>query len=126
MTKTTLLMTEPLPRIALHLEDGKRRLLDPADIYWLEADDDDTWIRLRSSQRLRDRRPLGVLAERLAPWYFVRIHRSHLVNALLIREVRHRDDSDDRWELKLAPPVNKVLPVGETYLPELWRALGEM
>jgi DNA-binding LytR/AlgR family response regulator len=118
-------MTTLVPRIALHLEDGKRRILDPADIYWLEADGDDTWVRLRSSKRLRDRRALGVLAERLAPWHFVRIHRSHVVNPLWIREVRHQKGNEDRWEVKLATPVNRILPVGKTYLSHLWKSLGE-
>ena len=118
--------TPRLPRIALHLaiSDGKRRLVDPADIYWLEADGDDTWVRLRGAQRLRDRRTLGVLAKRLEEWSFIRIHRSHAVNPLHVLEVRHRDETAD-WEVKLAPPVNRVLAVSEGYLAELWRMLGE-
>ena len=111
--------------VVLHLEDRSLRLVDPDEIFWLEADGDDTLVRLRGSQRLRDRRALGGLASRLAKRGFVRIHRSHAVNLARVSEGRRRAEGDG-WEVKLNPPVNKVLPVSEEGRRVLWAALGEI
>jgi len=43
---------------------------------------------------------------------------------LFFHELRLRDDSDD-WELKLAPPVNRILPVSRHELDRLEAAFGE-
>jgi len=45
-------------RVLLHLDERTRRAIDPADVYFLEADGSDTLLRLRSSRRLRDARQL--------------------------------------------------------------------
>jgi len=41
-------------RVLLHLDERTRRAIDPADVYFLEADGSDTQLRLRASRRLRD------------------------------------------------------------------------
>ena len=111
------------PRLAIELENGSVRLLDPADLYWVEAEREDSWIRTRSSKRLKDRRRLGRLVELWSPWGVIRIHRSHAVQISRVIEIRPRSKGDG-WEVKLASPVNRVLAVGEEYREGLWEALG--
>ena len=48
-----------LDRVVLHLGDGVRRVVDPADVYYLEAQDEDTRVRLRSARPLVDMRPIA-------------------------------------------------------------------
>ena len=111
-------------RVLLHLDERTRRAIDPADVYFLEADGSDTLLRLRASRRLRDARQLPEVLALFEPHGFLRIHRSHAVNLARVREVRLQADGRD-WEVKLEPPVNRVLPVARGELPALWRAFGE-
>ena len=111
-------------RIWLHTYETARRVIDPADIYWLDADADDTVVRHRGRTRLRDIRRIAQLARILEPHGFVRVHHGHLVNARRILLVRKREGARD-WELKLEPPVNRVLPVSRGYLPQLRRIFGD-
>jgi hypothetical protein len=46
------------------------------------------------------------------------------VNVRHVLEVRRRRGEAD-WEVKLEPPVNRILPVSRTYLKHLWTAFGE-
>lgn len=55
---------------------------------------------------------------------FVRIHRSYLLNLDRLREVRHRRDDPNDWEVKLEPPVSSVLPVGRKYVEGLRKLVG--
>jgi DNA-binding LytR/AlgR family response regulator len=107
-------MTAPKP-ILLHRPDGRRLVTDPADIYYLEADGDDTLVRFRGKDRVRDVRRLSELEETLRKHGFVRTHRSYLVNTARVREIRPRDESR-YWELVLEPPVNRILPISNTHL----------
>jgi DNA-binding LytR/AlgR family response regulator len=111
-------------RLLLHLGPGLREIVDPDDVFFVEAAGDDTRVRTRGARVIQDVRPIGELARVLAPHGFVRIHRNHLVNPDHVRLVRRRDDSQD-WEVRLAPPVNAVLPVSRAALRDLWRAFGE-
>ena len=117
-------MAEQMSRILLRLEPGMRRAIDPDDIFFLEAIDDDTHVRTRRAERLVDVRTLGELEPIFRRWGFLRIHRDYLVNLERVRQVRRRRSGDD-WEIKLDPPVNRVLPVGRTALHALWKAFGE-
>ena len=117
-------MAEHMRRVLLHPADGLRRAIDPSDVFFLEAIDDDTHVRTRRAERLVDVRTLGELEPIFRRWGFLRIHRNYLVNLERVREVRRRPRGDD-WELKLAPPVNRILPVGRTALSALWKAFGE-
>ena len=108
----------------LHPEPGRRDVIDPDDIFFVEATDDDTSVRTRRAQRLTDVRSLGEIERLLAPRGFVRTHRNYLVNPNHVRQVRLRPGSKD-WELKLDPPVNRVLPVSRSALASLWAAFGE-
>lgn len=96
----------------VHLPDGRRRVAELADVYYLEADGGDTLVRFRVKRRLRDVRRLAELEALLTPLGFVRIHRSFAVNPRRVRELRPRA-AGRGWELVFAPPVNKVLPVSE-------------
>ena len=114
----------PTDRVLLHLAPDLRRPIEVEDIYLLEADGGDTLVRLRSRKPLRDVRRLAELARILAPFGIVRIHRDHAVNVAHVRQIRGRDDTRG-WELKLNPPVNRVLPVSRSHEKALWRAFGE-
>ena len=111
------------PRVLLHQPDGSRTPVDPLDVYLLEADGDQTLVRTRRAERLVDVRPLGELAPRFDLHGFVRIHRSYAVNVARIRTIRPRER--EGWEVKLEPPVNRVLPVSEGRVGELWGVFGE-
>jgi DNA-binding LytR/AlgR family response regulator len=117
-------MPEQMRRVLLHLAPGQRRAIDPGEIFFLEAIDDDTHVRTRRAERLVDVRTLGELEPIFRRWDFLRIHRNYLVNLERVRQVRRRPSGDD-WELKLDPPVNRVLPIGRTALSALWKAFGE-
>ena len=117
-------MAEHTRRVLLHLGPGLRQAIDPSDIFFVEAVDDDTHVRTRRAERLVDVRTLGELEPILRRWGFVRVHRNHIVNPERVRQVRRRRTGDD-WELKLDPPVNRVLPIGRSALSSLWKAFGE-
>jgi len=113
-----------MDRMLVHTREGKRIPLDLQDIYWIEARGKDSRIRLRGSEALYDKRPLGDLTKLLSGRGFLRIHRNHIVNLRRILEIRHRGGGRD-WEVKLEPPVNRVLPVSRGSLRALWEDFGE-
>ena len=108
-------------RILIHLADGLRRVVDPAEAFHLEAVEGATRVRLRGARPLVDVRRLGEVLPLFAPHRFLRIHREHAVNLDRVHEIRRRSEGRD-WEVKLAPPVNRVLPVSRDLLRELWQA----
>ena len=81
-------------------------------------------MRLRGARRLRDARRLAAVAPLFEPFGFLSIHRSHAVNLRRVRELRPRGDGED-WEVKLEPPVNRVLPVARDALARLEAAFGD-
>ena len=111
-------------RIAVKVSNRRFVLLDADEIYFLESDGHDTWVRTARKTRLRSVRSLGELEKTLRPLGFSRVHKSYLVNLDRVREVRLRRGDDNDWELKLDPPVNSVLPVGREHLAGLRRVLG--
>ena len=110
-----------LGRVVLHLGDGMRRVVDAADVYYLEVRDEDTSVRLRSARPLVDVRPTRQLLPYFLPHGFLQIHRQYVVNLRRIRLIRRREDGRD-WEVKLEPPVNRVLPVSRGASAKLWQA----
>jgi len=110
--------------LLLHPTPGLRETIEPDKVFFLEATGDDTSVRTRSARRLEDVRTLGELEPILRRWGFVRTHRNYIVNPDHVRQVRLRSGSKD-WELKLDPPVNRVLPVSRSALRSLWAAFGE-
>jgi DNA-binding LytR/AlgR family response regulator len=108
-------------RVLLHLSGRRRVPVDPGDVYYLEADGDETLLRRRGARRLRDVRSLGEVLPHFEPHGFRRVHRNHAVNVRRVREIRPRKNGVD-WELKLEAPVNRVLPVSRASLPGLLAA----
>ena len=111
-------------RIAIKVSTRRFVLHDVGEIYYLESEGHDTWVRTARKTRVRSVRSLGELEKVLKPHGFARVHKSFLVNLDRVREVRLRKGDDNDWELKLDPPVNSVLPVGRERLSSLRRVLG--
>src|SRR3970040_2032192 len=105
----------------LHLSGRLRRVVDADDIYFLEAQGDETDVRLRGARPLRDVRSLGEVRQELGPLGLVRIHRNHAVHTGHVREIRQAA-SGSGWEVRLEPPVNTVLPVSRRSLAALLAA----
>ena len=109
-------------KLLIRLARDRVRVIDIADVYYLEAEGELTLVRTRRARRLRDVRRMGDMLEALAGTRFLRIHRNHAVNLDRIREIRRRTPGGD-WEVKLEPPVNRVLPVSRNASDRLWAAL---
>jgi two-component system, LytTR family, response regulator len=73
-------------RIAIHTE-GKVIFIDAADAAAVEAHGKYSVLRM-SSGSYRIRESVSTLAERLRPFGFIQIHRSTIVNASLVEELR--------------------------------------
>jgi DNA-binding LytR/AlgR family response regulator len=84
----------------------------------------DTVIRLRGKRLLRDGRGLGELEGVLRDHYLLRVQRNFIVNLRRTREIRARKEGGG-WELRLEPPVNRIIPIGRTYEPRLWKAFED-
>ena len=111
-------------RLLIHISRSEHRVLDPDAVYYLRARGGETEVRLRSRTPFVDVRPIGEVAPLFGPFGFVRIHREHAVNIGRVRLLRLQADGRD-WELKLEPPVNKVLAIARDRLARLRAALGE-
>ena len=107
-------MSTPQGRVLLHLAGRRRRVVEAGDIYYLEAQRDETDVRLRAARRLRDVRSIGEVLRDLGPLGFVRIHHNHAVNPGHVREIR---PAGSGWEVPLAlaksgpPPLLRSDPV---------------
>jgi DNA-binding LytR/AlgR family response regulator len=110
-------------RILLHLQDGRRIPVDPQEIYLLEAEGGETLVPTRHAQPLTDVRQLSELIGAFEPLGFAQIHRSWAVNLRRVREIRPAHEGG--WEVKLDPPVNRVLPVSRRRVSALWGRFGE-
>ena len=111
-----------MQRLAIHLEEGLREVVDLDEVYYIEATEDDTLIRLASKRRRRDIRSMNTMEQKLKSSSFFRIHRTYLVNLNRIRLVRLRESGRD-WEVVMTSPVNKVLPVSRGAVADLLDAL---
>ncbi len=109
-----------LDRVLLHLKGNRWLAVDPADIYYLEADGDETIIRRRGRRVLRDVRSLGEVIAAIKHCHFHRIHDKWAVNLQRVHEIRRRRVGRD-WEVAMRPPVNHVLPVSTRRLQGLLR-----
>ena len=68
-------------------ERGRVRLLRPADVAWVDAARNAVRLHVGDAV-VRLACPIGVLAKRLDPHRFIRIHRSTLVNLDAVAEFR--------------------------------------
>ena len=64
---------------------------------------------------------VGDLIKQFAPYGFLRVHRNHAVNLARIQEIRRRKGRED-WEVKLEPPVNRILPVSRGQIGALLKS----
>ena len=112
-----------IDRVLLRTASGERVVVDPADVYLLEADDGATRVRGRSATPIIDIRELHEVAPLFEPFGFLRVHREFAVNLRRVARLRPRAGGRD-WELKIQPPVNRVIPVSRGNLDDLWAALG--
>lgn len=113
----------PLDRVLVHLKNSRWVVIEPHDVYYLEASGDETVIRRRGRQTLRDVRSLGEVMPAFEPSHFHRIHDKWAVNLRRVREIRPQRDGRD-WEVVMLPPVNKLVPISRSRLPGLLRRFG--
>jgi two-component system response regulator LytT len=111
-----------MQRLAIHINERKREIVDLDDVYYIEATQADTLIRLAGKRLRRDVRTMAVMDKKLKSTSFFRIQRSYLVNLDRVRLLRMRDSGRD-WEVVMTPPVNKVLPVSRGVVGALLVAL---
>ena len=111
-----------LKKFPLRMEPGRVRLLEWDKIFYIEAERDDSLVRTARKELYRHIEPLHDLEPRLPSPPFFRIHRSYLVNLDRVFELRQRGEGE--YEIKMDPPVNKVLPVSRNRYPELRDILG--
>jgi len=112
-----------IDRVLIHLVDYRRVPMDPAKVFFLEADGDQTLIRTHRKKVIHDLRSLGEIESLFEPHQFLRIHRNFMVNLRKIQEIKQRPEGDG-WQLRLQPPVNSVLSISRTYERRLWKAFG--
>jgi DNA-binding LytR/AlgR family response regulator len=110
-------------RMLVRVQPGRWVVVEINDVFWPEAEGATTMVRLRGRDRICDNRALGEVMDGVERLGFLRIHRQHAVNLRRITEIRRRSGGQD-WEVKLDPPVNRVLAVSRGRLTALWEALG--
>ena len=106
-TLETLLSMSPKLGIKI-----KRRILfiDPADVAVVEAEGKYVLLR-RSSGTCLLRQSISTIADKLKPYGFIRIHRSVLVNASFVEEIRPRNSGEYLLRIK----DGKEYTVSRTY-----------
>jgi DNA-binding LytR/AlgR family response regulator len=108
-------------RLAVETPEGPVLLFDAADIFYLEAEEHDTLVRTARGKPYRSQRRLGELLARLPRPPFFRCHEKYVVNLARVRSIEK--DGRDR-QLRLDPPVNKVLPLARGRASALQKVLG--
>lgn len=78
-------------RILVEVAPGELRPVDPAEVYFLEAEGERTRLRLRSARSFVFYRALGALEPLFGPHGFLRIHRNHMVNLRRIQTMTEPD-----------------------------------
>jgi two-component system LytT family response regulator len=79
--------TSPAPsRIAFKVK-GRILFINPGEVVAVQSEGNYVWLRLESISHLL-RESLSVVAQKLEPHGFIRIHRSVLVNASFVEEIR--------------------------------------
>jgi DNA-binding LytR/AlgR family response regulator len=82
-------------RVLIHISRTEHRVLDPDDVYYLQATGGETEVRLRSRSPVVEVRPIGEVAPLFQPHGFVRTHREHAVNIAHVRLLRLQADGRD-------------------------------
>jgi DNA-binding LytR/AlgR family response regulator len=114
-----------IQRVLIRTAEGERVVVDPLEVFVLEADEGRTRVRLASRHELVDVREIGELEALFAPFGFMEIHRSVLVNPRRVALIRRREGDGRDWELKMEPPVNRVLPISRDRLEAVLAIFGD-
>ena len=118
------LAKQPSPRIAIKVK-GRILFINPVDVVAVEAQGNHVVLQRGSSSYLL-RESISVLAEKLEPYGFIRIHRSVLVNISLVEEIRPHLTGEYGLQVK----GGKKYTVTRTYkknlksLAEFWIGAG--
>lgn len=80
------LVRRPSTRIAIKVKGGIR-FINSGDVVAVVADGNYVWLQEKSSSHLL-RESISVVAEKLEPFGFVRIHRSVIVNSAFVVEIQ--------------------------------------
>lgn len=80
------LARRPSPRIAIKVK-GRIRLINSGDVVAVLAEGNYVLLQQESISYLL-REPISVVAEKLEPFGFVRIHRSVIVNSAFVEEIQ--------------------------------------
>lgn len=111
-----------LARIPVKSKPGQIILLEKDQIFYIAAEGDDSLIRTARKKLYPHIERLEEVEDRLPSPLFLRIHRSFIVNLDRVYELRSRGEGE--WEVKMDPPVNKVLPGSRRRMDELKEMLG--
>ncbi|MBC7865386.1 MAG: response regulator transcription factor [Bacteroidia bacterium] len=82
----------PTNRITINHAKGFK-IIDPADIMYLEGEGNYTNIYFSDGTKYVDTRSLGIYEDILDKQRFFRIHKSHIVNVLCVKEFLNEDGS---------------------------------
>jgi ABC-2 type transport system ATP-binding protein len=102
-------------------QEGKIDLVDPADILYVVAQDDRTYLQTASG-RLPTQFTLTELEKRLSRSGFFRAHRSYLVNLQHVKEVI--PFTRDSFTLRLKDEAGTQIPLSKSAARELRDLLG--
>jgi ABC-2 type transport system ATP-binding protein len=102
-------------------QEGKVDLVDPADIYYVMAQDDRTYLQTIEGQ-LPTQFTLAELEKRLARSGFFRAHRGYLVNLQHVKEVI--PFTRDSYTLRLKDEDGTQIPLSKSAARELRELLG--
>jgi len=123
-TRLQELARRPSTRIAIKVK-GSILLIDPGDVIAVLADGNYVLLQQESSAYLL-RELISVVAEKLEPFGFIRIHRSVLVNTAFVEEIKMYPTG----EYGLLVRGGKEYTVSRTYkqnlksIAELWIGTG--
>jgi ABC-2 type transport system ATP-binding protein len=110
-----------LPFMIPAKQEGKVDLVDPADILYVVAQDDRTYLQT-DSDLLPTQFTLSELEKRLARSGFFRAHRSYLVNLQHVKEVI--PFTRDSFTLRLKDEAGTQIPLSKSAARELRELLG--
>ena len=108
-------------RLWAESSNGARLLVNFSEIGWISARDKEVFIRTAKDE-LRVRLSLSELCDRLPASTFVRVHRSHVVNINLAREVIPWDSHS--MTLIMGDQDRTEIPVGRKYVKALKAIAG--
>lgn len=118
------LAKRPSPRFAIKVK-GKIIFINPVDVVAIQAQGNYVLLQRAScSYLLRD--SISVVAEKLEPYGFIRIHRSILVNASAVEEIRPYSTGEYGLRVKGGKEytVTRTYKNNLKFLAEFWIGTG--